>query len=77
MPAEAIQYVNKEPVILYGGNIDSVLLTCASCAVEYRVHYSNSEIKRITDCRNLAETRSILSMSGAFCSSLFVQHHIQ
>jgi hypothetical protein len=57
MPAEAIQYVNKEPVILYGGNVDSVLLTCSACAVEYRVHYSNSEIKRIADCRNLAETR--------------------
>jgi hypothetical protein len=33
------------------------LLTCSACNAEYRVHYSNSEIKRIADCRYLAGVR--------------------
>jgi hypothetical protein len=49
--------VDKTPAILYGGNVDSVLLTCSACNAEYRVHYSNSEIKRIADCRYLAGVR--------------------
>jgi hypothetical protein len=57
MPAEAIRYVNKIPAILYGGNIDTVFLTCSSCDAEYRIHYSNSEIPRLADRRYLAEAR--------------------
>ena len=57
MPAEAIRYVDKAPAIVYGGNVDSVLLTCSSCKAEYRVHYSNSEIPRLADCRYLAGVR--------------------
>ena len=57
MPAEAIRYIDKVPAILYGGNVDSVPLTCSSCNAEYRVHYSNSEIPRLTDNRYLARVR--------------------
>ena len=57
MPSEAIRYVNKLPAFAYGGNIDSVLLTCSSCDAEYRVHYSYSEFPRLADRRYLAEAR--------------------
>jgi len=57
MPAEAILYKNNLPTFLYGGNTDSVLLTCLFCGAEYHIHYSNSERGRIPDCRTLASDR--------------------
>ena len=57
MPAEAILYVNNVPALIYGGNIDSRCIACVFCGVSYHVHYSNSEINRIADCRTLAEDR--------------------
>jgi RNase P subunit RPR2 len=57
MPAEAIRYIDKAPAILYGGNVDTVPLTCKSCNAEYRIHYSNSEFRRLEDSRYLAKVR--------------------
>jgi len=57
MPAEAIRYVNNVPTFLYGGNVDGMCLTCSFCDAAYHVHFSNSESKRIPDCRTLAAAR--------------------
>ena len=57
MPAEAIRYVNNIATFLFGGNVDSLCLTCAFCGAVYHVHYSNAEINRIPDCRTLAKDR--------------------
>jgi hypothetical protein len=57
MPAEAILYVKDVAALVYGGNIDPTRLTCSSCGAVYHVHYSNSEVNRIPDCRTLATAR--------------------
>ena len=57
MPAEAIRYINNIAAFLFGGNVDSLCLTCASCGAVYHVHYSNAEINRVLDCRTLAKDR--------------------
>jgi hypothetical protein len=57
MPAEAIRYVNDVATFLYGGNVDGIHITCVCCDAAYHIHYSNSEVNRISDCRTLAASR--------------------
>jgi hypothetical protein len=43
MAAEAVQYIQGQPVLQDGLNIDQTLLCCSECETYYHVHYSNAE----------------------------------
>ena len=57
MPAEAVQYINNKAAVTDGLRVDSVLLLCRKCHVEYRIHYSGAESRRLEDHRFLAGER--------------------
>jgi hypothetical protein len=57
MSAEAVRYIDNKPAISDGLQVDVVQLLCGKCEAEYRIHYSQVEVRRLEDHRSLAGER--------------------
>jgi hypothetical protein len=57
MPAEAVRYIDNKPAVTDGLNVDVVQLLCSKCEAEYRIHYSQAEVRRLEDHRYFAGER--------------------
>jgi hypothetical protein len=57
MSAEAVRYIDNQPAVSDGLQVDVVQLLCGKCEAAYRIHYSQVELRRLEDHRYLAGER--------------------